>query len=137
MGTNHQLVLAGSRLYAVQDIGDRTPLYYTDDAGITWWATATLLPAGAGRLQADPAHPEKVWAGLVNYGMYFSGDGGASWSEQNTGISSTPSIHSLAASPVGPDVVYAAISDPYAAVFRSNDGGQTWGAACPVLRTPD
>ena len=98
----------GVALDAVQNTGVRTPLYFSDDRGKTWWASANLLLAGARQMQADPSHAGKVWAGLVNYGVYFSEDGVASWSEQNAGISSTPSINLLAASPDDPEVVYAA-----------------------------
>jgi hypothetical protein len=131
MGTEHKLAVSGGVLYAIQNTDGRAPLYRTCDGGKTWWASANLLPAGVNALLADPVLPGKVWAGLVNYGVYFSEDGGASWSERNTGIQTTTQINLLAVSANSPTVVYAAAAGPYAGVYRSNDSGHTWGTRMP------
>lgn len=133
MGAEHKMAVSGGILYAVQSIDGRAPLYRSDDGGKTWWASADFLPAGVNMLQASQAQPGKVWAGLIDYGVYFSDNGGASWSEQNAGIQSTTRVNLLAASAGAPNVVYAAAAAPYAGLYRSTDSGKTWSTRMPGL----
>jgi photosystem II stability/assembly factor-like uncharacterized protein len=126
MGNFLPLALSSGRLYAIEATMYRSPMYRSDDGGTTWWVTLNELPAGAVALQADPAHPGRLWAGLVNYGIYLSEDGGGSWSQRNAGIQTHAWINALAISPSNVDVMYAAADVPYPGVYRTIDGGQTW-----------
>ncbi len=123
----HHIALSGGTLYAMPEANYRLPIFRTNDGGATWWASYYLLPAGSAVLLTDPIRPERIWAGLVNYGIYFSEDNGGSWSEVNSGILSQTTINSLSVPASDSNIVYAAVQWPYAGVYRSDDGGQTWG----------
>ena len=123
------LALSGGSLYAAYNLYDnKTSLYRTDDGGETWWESLTLLPEGAQTLQADPVQAGRLWAGLLGYGIFLTNNGGGNWTEWNSGISSQAFIKTLAVAPTDRNVIYAAVDDPYPGVYRSQDGGQTWGS---------
>jgi photosystem II stability/assembly factor-like uncharacterized protein len=128
MGGIFHLALSGGSLYAVDKIYDsKTSLYRTDDGGETWWSSLSLLPEGAQTLQADPAQADRLWAGLIGYGIFLTNNGGGNWTERNSGINSQALIKTLAVAPSDRNVIYAAVDDPFPGVYRSQDGGQTWG----------
>ena len=121
------LAFSGGSLFAISKTVYETSVYRTDDGGETWWSSVTPLPAGAYVLQPDPTLPGNLWVGLLGYGVYHTANGGGSWVEQNSGISTMASIWSLAVSQSNRNVIYAAVNRPYTGVYRSLDGGQSWG----------
>ena len=121
------LAFSGGSLFAISKTGYETSVYRTDDGGEIWWSSVTPLPAGAYMLQPDPTLPGNLWAGLFGYGVYHTANGGGSWVEQNSGISTIASIRSLAVSQSNRNVIYATLNRPYTGVYRSLDGGQSWG----------
>ena len=131
MGIYHRLALSGGSLYAVEATTSKTPVYRSDDGGASWWVSMSLLPAGTARLIADPSQSGRLWAGLINYGIYLTENGGSAWVERNDGIQSPTSINTLAVSPSNPEVFYAAVEAPYPGVYKSVDGGQTWSEPLP------
>ena len=85
------LAFSGGSLFAISKTGYETSVYRTDDGGEIWWSSVTPLPAGAYMLQPDPTLPGNLWAGLFGYGVYHTANGGGSWVEQNSGISTIAS----------------------------------------------
>ena len=87
-----------------------------------------LLQAGACVIQPDSTQPGNLWAGLFGYGVYLTFNSGGSWIKKNSGISTEASIGTLAVSLNNQNVMYAAVLRPYPGVYRSQDGGHTWGS---------
>lgn len=96
----------------------------------TWYSSG---PEGA-TLRAvvvDPQTPTTVYA-AGSKGVWKSYDGGASWSDSNTGRSLL-SVRTFAIDPVNPQVLYA--GGWYSGVTKSVDGGATWAPANTGLPT--
>ena len=109
--------------------GSETQFFKSVDFGSSWLRQGANLPAGAfmSDLDFDPGDPSRLLAALGFYGIYRSGDAGASW----THVSSNPAwTTSIAFHPTNRGVIYAAILDPsinnHAGFSRSNDDGTTW-----------
>jgi photosystem II stability/assembly factor-like uncharacterized protein len=87
---------------------------------------------------ADPGHPERIYVGTQDQGLWCSADGGRTWTPVGRGIASrnvtavavgggVPSTDTTAAEDGQPGrfgIVYAG-TEP-SALFRSADGGDTW-----------
>jgi photosystem II stability/assembly factor-like uncharacterized protein len=88
-------------------------------------------------LAVDPSHPERVYCGTFGGGIWRSLDAGRSWYHLDQGLSQSQ-ITAMAVSPVeqvnGLGVVYAG-SEP-SALFRSEDGGDTWRELNTLLHLP-
>jgi photosystem II stability/assembly factor-like uncharacterized protein len=61
-------------------------IYRSTDGGISWTAIGTGLPNSAGSLVIDPVHPNVIYAGTGDQGVFKSVDGGGSWSPFNDGL---------------------------------------------------
>ena len=86
----------------------------------------------------DPAQAEHFWVGIEVGGIVETADGGTNWMFTLAGRN--PDIHGLVRDPVRSDVLFAATGygrfdpkDPMevAGVYRSEDGGESWGYAWP------
>ena len=82
----------------------------------------------------DPRDPGRVYVGTMDNGLWFSTDGGASWSRAGPSIDE-PRVLSVAVSRShqrsGVSVVYAG-TEP-SNLYRSEDGGLSW-QVLPALR---
>ena len=132
---------------------DERGLFKTRDAGRTW--TKVLAGAnastGCSDLDIDPTDPDALVAALWDFrrqgwsfrsggadehafsgsGLYRSRDGGQTWTEYtpaaNPGFPAKPYGRiAVAIAPSDPKIVYAVVEGKRSALFRSNDGGQTW-----------
>ena len=101
-------------------------VYRSQDQCASWWKALDGLPSFAQTFLADPHSPEKLVAATRGYGIYRSNNGGATWQESNTGISSPARVETLALSASDPKVILAAGTWPRPAVYRSTDGGLSW-----------
>jgi hypothetical protein len=118
-------------------------LYRSTDGGRTWGASSQGLPHGGVRaLAAHPTDPSTVWVALgasggSGGGVWRSGDGGRSWVPSNNGLDTNPTLgsspdhmaryYTLAVAPTDPTVLLTAnLAYGAEAVYRSNDGGDTW-----------
>ncbi len=105
-----------------------TRLHQSTDGGATWQITAGEglgLPSILA-LAVHPTHPDIVYAGTGDAGVFKTENGGKTWVPINTGVSSRY-IRSIAIDPVSPNTVYMGTND--AAVFKSTDGGASWRAS--------
>ena len=81
-------------------------------------------------LAADPLRPGVLYCGTAEDGLWRSADDGASWEPVGEGISS-PNVTAVAIAvgaaegASGRGIVYAG-TGPSAALFRSEDGGDSW-----------
>jgi PKD repeat protein len=114
-------------------------LFRSTDAGANWTALTNGIPGGyRGCIGVTPANPEIVYFLIGNSdsyrGMYFSTDGGDTFTEQSTspnilswgcnGGSGGQSWYDLcvAVDPVDPNIVFVGGVN----IFKSTDAGQTW-----------
>ena len=106
--------------------GDAIAKVEFDDT-LTSSTTLSLENSGAQCVAVDPGHPDRVYAGTFDHGVFRSLDGGHSWQSLGNGIPHKR-IPSLAISPShivnGLRVVYAG-TEP-SNLYRSEDDGETW-----------
>ncbi|MBW1807330.1 MAG: hypothetical protein JRJ87_03990 [Deltaproteobacteria bacterium] len=147
-----QLFVAGTGLYAVSS--SNGPYRYT---GGIWESLAGNLPAAAlsgTYLAVDPGNPDRVFLGSSRDGLYFTTDGGISWSRLDlpAGLSPGdpyPLVYFVVIDAANPDVVWVGLynseratesplfqPDPdqvaqcgnvtCAGIYVSIDGGASW-----------
>ncbi len=92
-----------------------------------WKVNTHLVNSQPLCVAVDPLHPEQVYCGTFDQGLWRSGNAGASWEHVGDGIDSEK-VLSVAVSAReqvdGYGVVYAG-TEP-SALFRSEDRGSTW-----------
>jgi photosystem II stability/assembly factor-like uncharacterized protein len=150
--TNTVYVCVPGKLWS--DSYDRG-VYKTTDGGTTWTQVLRGANASTGcsELSMDPQHPQTLFAGMWDFrrqgwtfrsggngpdapsasGLFKSTDGGATWTELDAhsaaGLPPKPwGRVAVTVAPSKPNVVYAFIEavPPLNALYRSDDGGQTW-----------
>jgi len=134
----------GSLYAGVQPAG----LFRSDDAGQSWSHIDALQqhpsrphwnPGGAGlilhSLVLDPDDHDRIWIGISAAGVFYSGDGGASWEPRNLGTRADfmpegenypefgQCVHNLVMAPGMPDRLY---QQNHCGMYRSDDGGKRW-----------
>lgn len=121
-------------------------VFRSDDGGATWTPRSNGLPFYPGSttthldvfaLAIHPTNPNVLWASAYNFNgvphtgyahVYKSTDGGATWADSSTGISSGD-IRQLLVDPADPNTIYAAAGGYFSnptGVYKSSDGGVTW-----------
>jgi photosystem II stability/assembly factor-like uncharacterized protein len=113
-----------------------TSIYLALDDGLLVVRGGEAEPRLEGRaprcLAADPTHPERLWCGTEDAGVWRSDDAGATWRQAGEELAAL-SVSALAVAP-GEEVVYAGI-DP-SALWRSDDGGRRWDALTALNALP-
>ena len=69
-----------------------------------------------------PGDPDTILLASAESGMFRSTDGGATWTQANTGLA-TQELHQVTFATSNSDVAYVATHE---GVYRSDDAGQTW-----------
>jgi photosystem II stability/assembly factor-like uncharacterized protein len=128
----------------------RGQLWRSDDAGATFTAITSDLPAPADRhdlvtLVAEPGRSGTLWLGIEGRGLWVSSDRGATFTPIS-GVLSTRLLAVVSASVAHPErdaegqvdegnvYLYGQVRDPQTGqpaavgVWRSRDRGQTWSA---------
>jgi len=107
------------------------------DAGIApdrWTARGPTNVGGRTRsLLVHPTQPQRMWAGSVSGGIWYSSNGGASWAPVDDRLQNL-AIGCLAFDPQNPNVMYAGTGEGYfngdairgLGIYKSVDGGATW-----------
>jgi photosystem II stability/assembly factor-like uncharacterized protein len=120
---------------------------YEGEPGKHLWYDGTPHPWEFKRIwhfEPSLTDPDTVYAGAEDAALFRSTDGGATWQElsgmrgHDSGVRWAPGaggmcLHSILLDPSGNGRMYVAISA--AGVFRSDDGGQTWGPKTRGLRS--
>jgi photosystem II stability/assembly factor-like uncharacterized protein len=124
--------------------GGERGLYKTTDGGKTWIRILHIDDdTGINEVHMDPRDPDVLYAsayqrrrhqwvlldGGPGSGVHKSTDGGATWTELESGL---PKVDmgriGMAISPVDPDVIYAVVEaqDDKGGLFRTTDAGASW-----------
>jgi photosystem II stability/assembly factor-like uncharacterized protein len=120
---------------------------YDGEPGKHLWYDGTPHPWEFKRIwhfEPSLTDPDTVYAGAEDAALFRSTDGGATWQElsgmrgHDSGVKWAPGaggmcLHSILLDPSGNGRMYVAISA--AGVFRSDDGGKTWGPKTRGLRS--
>jgi hypothetical protein len=132
-------------LYAgVQPAG----LFSSDDQGASWTQVSGLRahptrpkwqPGGAGlilhSIVTHPEDPGQMWIGISAAGVFYTADGGQTWSPRNSGTRCDylpeaerypefgQCVHCLVMASNRPDRLY---QQNHCGMYRSEDGGQHW-----------
>lgn len=96
------------------------------ERGGSWTAEHHLEGQALACVAVDPRHPERIYAGTKDRGLWRTDDAGRTWTPAGSGIA-WANVTAVAVAPgdgAGPGEVYAG-TEP-SAVFRSTDGGGTW-----------
>ena len=122
-------------------------VYKTSDGGQTWKKVlgGANASTGCGFIAMSPQEPKTIFASLWDFrrqgwtfrsggpgsGLYRSTDGGEHWTELNEssgkGLPEKPwGRVAIAVAPAKPQVVYANIESKKSALYRSDDGGNSW-----------
>lgn len=130
-------------------------LFVSDDMGVTWSLVEGLTnhptapdwqPGAAGlvlhSIVTDPGDPRKAWVGISAAGVFATEDGGVTWDRRNRLSNHADHahihpgggahdhetghcVHNMVRAPGLDDVLY---QQNHHGVFRSGDGGRSWGA---------
>lgn len=148
-GVPVSMVLASSQhdvWYAALNHGHfGVKLHRSDDAGESWQeiTTPAYSDSGDDSLEliwsmefAEPGNPQALWTGTIPGGLFYSSDGGVSWTlnedlwrqknEQQWfgGGYDHAGIHSICVHPENPQHLSVGVS--VAGVYVSEDGGKSW-----------
>ncbi|MFH0172953.1 1,4-beta-glucanase [Streptomyces cacaoi] len=116
-----------ARFYAYDT--DTGTLFASTDAGLTFTARAGGLPSGDSQFQlaAAPGRSGDLWLSTKWNGLYRSTDGGAGFTKLTSCWASYTVAFGRAADGAGYPAVYQVGStEAITAVYRSDDGAQTW-----------
>ena len=142
----------GNTVYAcalghLWDDNDERGVYKTTDGGTTWRKVlaGTNGSTGCAMLSMAAQDPKTIYASMWDFrrqawtfrsggpgsGLFKSTDGGEHWTELTPanakGLPEKPYGRiALAVAPSKPQVVYATIESKTSALYRSDDGGQSW-----------
>ncbi|MFT4738498.1 MAG: photosystem II stability/assembly factor-like uncharacterized protein [Paraglaciecola sp.] len=141
--TNPNIVYAGVFGSQWGDHEDRG-VYRTMDGGKTWKRILFVNSStGVADMVMDPSNPNKLIVAMWQFrrdpwffksggpgsGLYITMDGGDNWT-QKTSSAGLPEGElgriGLAIAPSEPNIIYALIESNKNALYRSDDGGQSW-----------
>jgi len=102
-----------------------------------WKLDVSLDGKTAYCIAADPGRPERIYCGTFGQGLWRSTDSGASWEPVGEGIThkEVMAVATSTAERVGDYAVVWAGTEP-SALFRSEDGGDTWQERPGLLDLP-
>jgi photosystem II stability/assembly factor-like uncharacterized protein len=131
-------------------------VYRTEDGGKNWEQMGLAASEHIGKIMIDPRNTNVVyvaaqgplWNPGGDRGLYKTTDGGRTWKASLT-ISKNTGVTDIVMDPRNPDLLYAAAyqrrrhvwtlidGGPESALYRSQDGGQTWKKVTRGLPTED
>jgi len=130
-------------------------VFRSEDGGDTWQAIGLESVGSIGRIVIDPTDSDRIfvaatgllWESGPDRGVYRTTDGGASWDRVHY-VDETTGCVDIIQRPDQPDVLLAAMwqherrpeaydyGGPGCAVWRSDDGGDSWSPVGGGLPTP-
>jgi hypothetical protein len=105
-----------------------TKVYESKNRAVNWTAISATLAGGSqvSCLAYAPGHPDTLYAGFNNGGLYLTTNDGASWATRASPWSGRR-VSGIAVDPNDQNTVYVAISsDSSGRVWKSTNAGATW-----------
>jgi photosystem II stability/assembly factor-like uncharacterized protein len=100
-------------------------LYQSQDYGATWNNLVITSPGKPVRTVAvHPIYSNIIFAGLPGNGIFFSDDGGKSWSQSYAGLEPNGDYRDIIFDLTDPNIIY--LSDIASGVYQSKDQGNSW-----------
>ena len=122
--SGQNIFLAGGQLFGGQNMG----VYKTTDNGISWQEISASFPNKVSNaILIDPADPGKMYVATEGDGVYYTINGGTSWTYNTSGSGDKGAARCLAFKPGNTGVIYAGFLS--LAVCKSTSAGQTWDYA--------
>jgi hypothetical protein len=127
----------------------RDNIYYgrgvlkSTDAGSTWTllGNSEFHRRAIGKIVVDPTNPNTVYLAVGaqpqnglpgNTGIWKSTNGGTTWTNTTTSISTTAAFSDVVMDPTSPNTLYAAVGDPDGdatnGLYKTINGGTSWSA---------
>ena len=108
-------------------------MYKSVNSGAGWAAKNSGLKFLVEYMALDPTDKNIIYAGIPDFGVFQSTDGGNNWVSRNSGLGSQKVV-ALAISPVGNHTLWVSVNNAVfpstggslPGIFKSNDGGATW-----------
>ena len=117
--TNPRHILAGTWVLGRSDGG----LFVSNDAGMTWTASAEMNGQSIRALAASASNPKLLVAGTLQ-GVFRSSDGGVRWQRISpAGSQELHEVESIAIDPINPEIIYAGT---WHLPWKTTDGGAHW-----------
>jgi len=116
-------------------------VYMTTDGGKTWEKVLYIDEFhGASDLEINPRNPNILYAGMWYFqrnpwdfdsgsdkgGLFRSIDGGRTWTKLTKGLPTTTGRIGVKVAPINPEVVYVLVEAKEGALYRSEDGGDSF-----------
>jgi photosystem II stability/assembly factor-like uncharacterized protein len=117
-------------LYVAGRIGFDAYVARSIDGGDTWNTTAPIL--GAPFIRGTDADAQHVVVGTFGHGVFTSFDGGATWSNTNSGLAAV----TLTDIAVDPGEGRRALGSDGFSLFETMDAGRTWIDRTPLVGDP-
>jgi len=131
-------------------------VFKTIDGGANWRSIGLELTSSIGRIVVDSMNPDRVWVAAIgsyfddgpHRGVYRSTDAGESW-EKVLFVNDSTGVIDLVANPLNADILYAAawhrvrrvtgaqLAGPGSAIYKSENGGDSWVKLANGLPTDD
>jgi photosystem II stability/assembly factor-like uncharacterized protein len=100
--------------------GTGSGVFESDDAGEEWRKLSNQVILG---IFVDPGQPETLFGIDAGRNVFWSVDGGSTWSSRGAGLPPSSAV-SFAADPLNPAILY--IGTNVSGVYRSGDEGESW-----------
>jgi photosystem II stability/assembly factor-like uncharacterized protein len=118
-------------LYVAGLMGHDAYVARSIDGGDTWNTTAPVL--GRPFIRGTDADPQHVVVGTFGHGVFTSFDGGATWSNSNSGLAAV----TLTDIAVDPGEGRRALGTDGFSLFETTDAGETWIDRTALVGDPD
>ncbi len=119
--SDQTVYLAGGQLFGGQNLG----IYKSDDYGLTWQNFSSSFPNKVAHdILIDPTNTDKMYVATEGDGVYFTNDGGTTWTYNTVGAGNSGAARCLQFDPDNTDIIYAGFLS--LAVCKTEDAGQSW-----------
>ena len=108
-------------------------IFKSTDSG-DHWALAGLRGLSVRTIVQNPDQSTSFLAGTEDDGVFFSNDGGATWTQKIAGLAHK-TVYAIAVDPARPSRIL--LGTHGGGVYRSTDGGESWVQSSNGLNNPD